>query len=426
MLTNHHGEKEPLLSSRNYPTAAGVSGNGRAGDDGLDTKPSRPWVSFLPVGLFCITGLLFFLHLTTGTSTLSAASLETCAWEILEPHVSLLSVPPVGRSEFLSRQERLASALDAAGVEAFIAEPSASTAYYANISYSFDLSERPFLMVIDKNAQFSYLVPNFEAGRIAGLAMVYTEKRVFGWAEEESPYQVLARETGYKKIMLDEHARFMIAAGLQKAGIEVVPMSETIQSLRAVKSEAEIAILKAINAFTLELVRSLQKCVRLGMTQETIGGAAQALFTRAGVGHGFWATVLFGDQAAYPHGGKFGKTLSDGEFILIDIGSKLHDYGSDVTRTILPTGATVSDELMGIWYTVLAAQTAGFDRMWENETCSEIDAASRHVITEAGYGPFYTHRLGHGLGLEMHEHPYLNGVNSEKLKLGEVATNEPV
>jgi Xaa-Pro aminopeptidase len=362
----------------------------------------------------------------SGGDDLSAAALASCAWDVLEPHASLLDVPPIPRSEFLARQARLAAALDAAGVDAFIAEPSASSAYYANISYTNHLSERPFLMILDRTGQFSYLVPKFEAGRIAGLDMVYADKKVIAWAEEESPYKVLARETGFGKVMIDEHARFMIAAGLQGVGVEVVPMSEAIQSLRSVKTEAEIVILRAINTFTLELVRSLQQCIRLGVTQETVVTSAHSLFTRAGVGSAFWAIVLFGDQAAYPHGGKLGKTLGDGEFVLVDIGSNLYDYGSDVTRTFLPTGATVSDELMGIWHKVHEAQEAGFKRMWPNETCSEVDAASRLVITEAGYGPYYTHRLGHGLGLEMHEHPYLNGANKEKLKAGEVASNEPV
>ncbi|KAH8652145.1 peptidase M24, structural domain-containing protein [Xylariales sp. PMI_506] len=356
---------------------------------------------------------------------LTAPTLESCAWDSLESHLSLLSVPPIGRSEFLARQQRLAKALDAAGVDAFVAEPSASTAYYANVSPSFHLSERPFLIIIGKDGQFSYLVPKFEAGRIAGLDMVYEDKKVIAWAEEESPYEVLAKETGYSKIMLDEHARFMIAAGLQKAGVDVVPMSEEIQSLRAVKTEAEIAILRGINSFTLELVRSLQPCIKLGMTQDTIVSAAEALFTHAGVGQDFWAIVLFGEQAAYPHGGQWGKTLADGEFVLIDIGSSLHGYGSDVTRTILPPLSSVTDELMGYWNTVYASQSAGFSHMWANETCSDVDAASREVISKAGYGPYYTHRLGHGLGLEMHEHPYLNGANREKLRIGEVVSNEP-
>ncbi|RYP01048.1 hypothetical protein DL763_000469 [Monosporascus cannonballus] len=135
--------------------------------------------------------------------------------------------------------------------------------------------------------------------------------------------------------------------------------------------------------------------------------------------------VLFGDQAVYPHGSKFGKALEAGEFVAIDIRSTLHAYGSDVTRTILPDGAAVSEELMDTWGTVHAAQEAGFGYMHANETCVDVDASSRVPIEDAGYGAFYTHRLSHGLGLGMHEHPYLNGVKKEKLKLGEVATNEP-
>jgi Xaa-Pro aminopeptidase len=280
-------------------------------------------------------------------------------------------------------------------------------------------------MVLSATASFSYLAPKFELGRIAGLSMVYEEKEVIEWREEESPYSVLKRETGYKKIMLDEHARFMISSGLQEAGIEVVPMSREIQSLRAVKSDAELAILRGINEFTLQLVRSLQKCIKVGMSQETIMSAAKGLFTRAGVGKGFWAIVLFGEQAANPHGGSRGKTLVDGEFVLIDIGSNLHEYGSDVTRTILPAKSKVSDELMDVWHTVHAAQSAAIELMKPNETCSVVDAASRALITEKGFGEFFTHRLGHGLGLEMHEHPYLNGANDERLKVGEVVTNEP-
>ncbi|KAL7800707.1 peptidase M24, structural domain-containing protein [Trichoderma afarasin] len=384
------------------------------------------WKVLLPTGLFCVLLALAALTYSSRSSKSSLTSpLETCAWNHLEPHLSLLSVPPIRRSEFLRRQKALALELDAAGVDAFIAEPSASTSYYANISSNFHLSERPFLMIIDKDGQFTTLVPKFEAGRIAKLDMVFDNKTTITWIEEESPYEALARGTGYKKVMIDEHARFMIAAGLQKAGIEVVPMSETIQSLRSIKSVDEIALLKGINSFTLALVQSLQKCIQIGMTQEEVIDASQALFTRAGVGHGFWVLALFGDQAALPHGGETGRTLQEGEFVLIDIGSELHGYCSDVTRTILPTGATVSDDLMAVWQIVWDAQSAGLSHMHAGEACSTIDGASRDVIKRAGYGQYYTHRLGHGLGLEGHEPPYLNGANDQKLKLAEVATNEP-
>ncbi|KAI9648149.1 hypothetical protein NHQ30_002781 [Ciborinia camelliae] len=356
---------------------------------------------------------------------LTADSLQKCAWKSLEHHTSLLDVEPIGREEFLERQSILAAALDEAGVDAFIAEPSASTAYFANISASYELSERPFLVILDKSGHASLLAPKFEIGRITALDMVFGEKSVVEWREEESAYDVLVKKTGYRKIMLDEHARFMIAAGLQANGVEVLPTSQGIQSLRAVKSEKELDILRGVNGFTLELVRSLQTCIKVGMSQETMVEAASGLFTQAGVGSGFWSIILFGEQAANPHGGGKGRVLHDGEFVLVDIGTSLHSYGSDVTRTILPAKSTVSPELMDIWHLVHDAQSAGIARMNINETCSVVDEAARDVIRKKGYGEFFTHRLGHGLGLEMHEHPYLNGVNGEQLKRGEVVTNEP-
>jgi Xaa-Pro aminopeptidase len=399
---------------------------------GQTNKVTKSWTrtllvaSFVLLGLICTASLSWLSSASPRSSHLASPKLEHCAWNHLEEHITLLDVGPISRDEFLSRQSILAAALDAADIDAFIAEPSASTSYYANISTSYELSERPFLMILDRKGRFSYLGPKFELNRIAGLQIVCQEKKVIEWREEDLWYEVLKKETGYSKIMLDEHARFMIATGLQAAGVEVVPTSRAIQSLRAVKSDTELAIMKGINMFTLELVRALQRCIKVGMTQDTIFTAARALFTRAGVGKDFWAIILFGDQAANPHGGGVGKTLSDGEFVLIDIGSNLHGYGSDVTRTILPAKSTVSKELMDIWHTVHAAQGAAIELMQPNVTCSVVDRASRDVITDAGYGEFFTHRLGHGLGLEMHEHPYLNGANDEKLKAGEVITNEPV
>lgn len=416
-------EHRPLLDTNHPKPRTRRTRAGRRGIPFHRFYEAGAWAFIVGFSFCLLLDLLFFHRSAWWPRT---RSLESCAWSHLEPHVGLLDVPPISRDEFFQRQETLASALREAGVDAYIAEESASSAYYANISASSSLSERPFLMILDQDAQFSYLVPKFEAGRIAGLDMVFRDKKVIEWREEESPYEVLAKETGFSKVMLDEHTRFMIAAGLQNAGVKVVPMTETIQSLRSVKTDAEIVILKAINAFTLELVRSLQKCIKVGMTQETVVTAAHALYTHAGVGEGFWSIVLFGEQAAFPHGGKHNKKLEEGEFVLIDIGSKLHDYGSDVTRTILPSGAKVSDELMGIWETVHAAQSAGFNLMHPNETCSKVDSASRKPVSDAGYAEFYTHRLGHGLGLEMHEHPYLNGANAEKLKVGQVVTNEPV
>ncbi|TRX87974.1 hypothetical protein FHL15_011115 [Xylaria flabelliformis] len=408
--------------------------------DRLRRRPLWPFVSSIAAVLILLAFHAGVIQIQVQTPNISpllsvpisnAGALETCAWKTLQSHTDLLSVPPIARSEFLARQHVLAAALRSAHIDAFIAEPSASSAYYANISGTFHLSERPFLMILTRDASFSYLVPQFETGRINAESqhMVFSgdaARAAIPWAEEENPYTVLTRALqGHSRVMVDEHLRHMIAAGLSGVGIEVVPMSDEVRRLRSVKSESEISILRGINSFTRQLVRAVQECLHTGLKQEDIVSAGQGLFARAGVAQGYWAIALFGPSAAYPHGGETGVVLRENEFVLIDIGSQLHGYGSDVTRTILPPGGIVSDELMGIWKTVRRAQTAGFEKMRPNETCSDADAASRVPVKELGYGPFYTHRLGHGLGLEVHEHPYLNGANNERLTAGVVVTNEP-
>jgi Xaa-Pro aminopeptidase len=362
-------------------------------------------------------------------------SLQSCAWETLKPHISLLDVPPIPRSEFLSRQKTLAKKLREEKVDYYLTEPSASSTYYFNISTSYGLSERPFLSILSSSGEFSYLAPRFELGRISGLEMVTGKKgkKTIEWREEEDPFAVLGKELGIekeigkgKKVVVDDQVRFFIIAGLEKAGFDISPVSQSIASIRSVKTAAELQILRGINEFTVELIRSLQPCITVGMSQEEIYSAAKALFTNAGLGTAFWAIVLFGSQAANPHGGSaHGKSLAAGDFILIDIGSQLHGYGSDVTRTILPTPSAPSPQLLAFWNLVLASQTAALAHMTPNTSCAAADAASREIYQERGYEEFYTHRLGHGLGLAIHEEPYLNGGNGEVLRGGQVVTNEP-
>ena len=332
--------------------------------------------------LILVAGLTVFIAIRPHSRRApSAKDLTSCAWNTLESRVYVLDVEPIDRTEFLSRQATLAATLKEEGIDAYITEPSASSLYYFNISASYSLSERPFLAILSSNGSFSYLAPEFELGRIAGLDMVYDEKTIIEWKEEESPYAALKREigNGISKVMVDEQARFFITSGLEAANFTVLPVSPSITSLRAVKSDAEIEILQAINQYTIYVVRSLQQCLQIGITQESLFDAAHTLFSRAGVGLGFWAVVLFGEQAANPHGGSKGKTLEEGEFVLIDIGSKLYGYNSDVTRTILPDNGVVSEALMDVWYLVRAAQEVAIETTSEGTLCSAVDAASRYV-----------------------------------------------
>ena len=204
------GENQPILDGQYCPEAKDSCSNTHKRRVSKGLTPSKYTIT-----LTIIWSSLIFLFYQYKIRP-EFESFPSCAWKHIEPYTPLLDVKPISRDEFLERQKVLATAINEAGVDAFIAEPSASSTYYANISSAFELSERPFLIILDKNAQFSYLVPKFEAGRIAGLDMVYESKKVIEWHEEESPYEALKKATGYKKIMVDEHVRFMIAAGLEK------------------------------------------------------------------------------------------------------------------------------------------------------------------------------------------------------------------
>ena len=351
-----------------------------------------------PLLVICLFLLIFIPHTKEQAHrAVSIYGLEQCAWKTLQHQVGILDVQGISSQEYLERQEVLAQTLVNADVDALIVEPSATSEYYFNVSRTYELSERPFLIILDNSGQVSYLVPKFEVNRIKRLNVVAKDIKYIEWQENESPYKVLVSKISLSTVMVDEHLRYMIAAGLEANGVKVVAMSRDVQTLRSVKSKQEIEILQAVNHFTVEVVRSMQKCLVLGTTQGTLMTTAEHLFSRAGIGAGFWAIVLFGNQAADPHGGSLGRTLSPGEFILIDIGSSLHGYGSDITRTILPPRGEISDDLLQVWHTVYDAQTAAIDLMRVNVTAREVDIAARQVIVAASYGEFFTHRLGHGI-----------------------------
>jgi Xaa-Pro dipeptidase len=137
-----------------------------------------------------------------------------------------------------------------------------------------------------------------------------------------------------------------------------------------------------------------------------------------------FAGVLFGERAALPHGGASERKLKPGEFVLVDMGGLYKGYWSDCTRTVF-YGDKPTEKQLQIYETVLAANRAALEASKPGVTCESIDIAARDVIEEAGYGEYFIHRLGHGLGREIHEHPYMVRNNDQLLEPGMVFTDEP-
>ncbi|KAG8984572.1 hypothetical protein FRB93_006417 [Tulasnella sp. JGI-2019a] len=362
------------------------------------------------------------------------------------------NIPAITTSEFHLRQTKLSEALSSNHLSAFISEPGPSAQYFANISSSsWYKSERPLLLVVlsqptetDRESdplsppKMLLLTPKFEASRAKQLAIPATaaQKLEFvEWAEDEDPYQVLydkifsldTRNHRNRKIVIDDQTRLFVAQGLSRAGFQFgQEVPEDVARLRERKSDAELNILRCINEVTLLVIRDVRERLYLGMKESDASALMEYALTGAGLAEqGVFAKAQFGDHAALPHGGPTDKTLSKHDMITFDVGGSLRGYWSDVTRTFaLPTSQIPSGHLQ-IWKTVQDAQMAALTMAREGVMAEDVDAAARLVISKSGYGERFTHRLGHGIGLEMHESPYLRGGYKKEIEIGNTFSNEP-
>jgi Xaa-Pro aminopeptidase len=383
-------------------------------------------------------------------------------------------VPPISTSEFIARRNTLGKALYAEGLDAFVLEPGYTSQYYGNISQKdwepWEPEERPFLMVIkpilnDVNGKMegkmSFLAPSFEVGRVRMLGIPVEgeeELEILGWEEHWDPYETL-RDGLFKgkesvKVMVDEELRDFIVRGLTSAGIKTVGLAGEVEAGRQTKTNAEIDILRAVNTGTVMAIRAIRPCLGVGLTENQVMEILDKTLQSIGF-EPFFDIVLIEGNAALPHGGFVTgeNKVTETSMILIDVGAHYLGYSSDVCRSFFidspkrgiwhqlrilpwfafqkaPPAHSNSDDLVAqkleVWSLVLEAQAAARAQFRPNSTAASVDMAARGIISAAGYGPEFTHRVGHGIGIKAHESPYLNkGNHGTKLRAGMVFTDEP-
>ncbi|KAI9065117.1 peptidase M24 [Trametes sanguinea] len=348
-------------------------------------------------------------------------------------------IPPIPAHSFVQRQDALAQTLQSLGASAYIAEPGASAAYFANISGShWHLSERPLLLIIRPTrvehghirANISILTPAFEETR-AKLLPVPNDAGItyVAWPEDQSPFSralSLLPDANGAQVFVDGSVRTFITDGLQKvapnAQVAIAPVE--IRRLRERKSSEEIDILKCVNEVTVLAIRAARDYMRIGMRESEAGQLINSALTAAGLKDAF-ALTLFGENAALPHGSGTNRVLGKHDFVLIDCGGTLHGYHSDVTRTFALPQTEVPRSNLPIWRMVHKAQHRALAAAKNGTVTASIDRAARSPITKAGYGEYFTHRLGHGIGLETHESPYLVGGSEDILLTGHTFSDEP-
>ena len=315
-------------------------------------------------------------------------------------------------------------------LDAIVLEGGSSMFYFTGVRWG--LSERPFVAVIPARGEPAWICPGFEEARARELVKS-PNADVRTWQEDDSPYRLIAqalkdRGLASRRVGVEERLRFFIVDGMRAASpaVQFVLGTPVTAGCRMIKSPAEIALMQRANDITLQAIGASFKTLKEGMTQQELSSnVGEATRKLGGVGDG--GLVIFGKYTAFPHGSIQPQRLRAGDVVLIDGGGRVHGYSSDITRTAV-FGAAPSDRQRKVWDVVRKAQQAAFAAARPGVECQAIDAAARKVIEDSGFGPGYkylTHRLGHGIGLDGHEWPYMVKGNATKLVAGMTFTDEP-
>lgn len=334
----------------------------------------------------------------------------------------------------VERRERIAQAqwlMASQGLDAILLPAGTSLRYFTGVRWG--LSERLLAAVLPREGEPVYLAPAFEEPKLRGLLTIGEEVRV--WQEDESAYALAAgllSEWNAARVGLDEATPYAFVRDLAASAptLEWADASAVVSGCRQRKSPAEIALIRWAMELTLGVHRRVHATLHAGMTNTEIVRAIDRLHREAGAdGGSTFAIVAFGDQTAYPHGPDGEQRLAEGETVLVDTGCTVEGYHSDLTRTYV-FGETTARQ-RELWEIEQAAQRAAFEAVRPGVACGAIDGAARAVLDRHGLGPGYQipgcpHRTGHGLGMDIHERPFLVRGDATPLGPGMVASLEPM
>ena len=233
-------------------------------------------------------------------------------------------------------------------------------------------------------------------------------------------------------VYMDETTPFFITEGISQANLKLnlVNAKSIIAGCRMIKSSNEIALMQHAMNITLEVQKATARILRVGISAKEVTDFINEAHKRYGIASGsYFCIVLFGKDSSFPHGVRAPKNLELNDVVLIDTGCMLHSYISDITRTYV--FGVANEEQKRIWNIEKETQLAAFNASQLGETCASVDDASRIVLESYNLGPDYKlpglpHRTGHGIGLDIHEYPYIVRGNKTRLKSGMCFSNEPM
>lgn len=340
---------------------------------------------------------------------------------------------PIQKEEFQQRLEKARKLMQKHNVSAMYLHAGTNLYYFTGTRWT--SSERMVGAILFLDGTLNYIAPKFEEGTI--LDFMQVEGEVKCWEEHENPYALFSNilvthQITEGDVYIDEGTPFFITDGIQQANpnLNLVNAKPITAGCRMIKSDAEIAIMQHAMDITLEVQKAAARILYPGISAQEVVSFIDEAHKRYGIASGsYFCIVLFGVDSSFPHGVKTPKNLEEGEVVLIDTGCVLHDYISDITRTYVYGNA--SEEQRRIWNIEKKTQLAAFDAAQLGNSCGSVDDASRVVLESHGLGPDYTlpglpHRTGHGIGLDIHEWPYIVRNSDTILEPGMTFSNEPM
>ena len=342
--------------------------------------------------------------------------------------------PVIGNAEREQRLENLRRDMSADGLDAVLITPGSNMRYF--FAEAFYESER-FVGVLITADRIIFICPKFEESAIRAKFPMASEMAF--WEEHVSPFALIASllaDHAIQRCALDPECSYGHAARLFDAlarldkPVSCGSAAPVIAPLRAIKSQAEIDLMIAAMQLTLSVHQTVFEWIRPGMKASEVIAEIDRLHRAGGAdGGNSFCAVQFGEATSHPHGVPGDPALQEGELILIDTGCTIDGYNSDITRTYALS--RLDSEIERLWHAEKAAQKAAFDRAAIGTPCEAVDKAAREMLISHGLGPDYDlpglpHRTGHGIGLDIHEGPYLVKGDKTPLAAGMCFSNEPM
>lgn len=340
---------------------------------------------------------------------------------------------PIAPDEYRSRIARAQAFMAAQGIAALYLNAGSNLAYFTGTRWN--PSERMVGALLPAAGDLVYIAPAFEEDTIRDFMVV--DGAIACWDEHENPAAllraVLAR-TGIAAgatLAIDDSTPLFLYDAIRAAtaGYVLQNAHPVTSHCRSRKSDAEIALIQRAMDMTMAVHKAAASILHEGITTKDVEEFVHQAHRKVGASGSYFCIVLFGAATSFPHGVSYVQTLKAGDTVLIDTGCKVHNYISDITRTYV-FGAP-SERQRFVWNAEKAAQRAAFDAAQLGVPCEEVDKAARRSLEANGFGPGYKlpglpHRTGHGIGLDIHEGPYLVGGERRPLEPGMCFSNEPM